>query len=247
MRPFRGAAAKAAVLVVLVGCAAERPGVSRAPTPEVPPAPTAATAAPAVGTARALLDTLVVRGRGPRTGYDRDLFGQAWYDADRNGCDTRNDVLRRDLREADVREGTGGCLVLSGRLEDPYTGSTVAFERGDGQVEIDHVVALSDAWQKGAAQWGEAKRLAFANDPLNLVATTSRANGSKSDSDAATWLPPSRAAWCPMVARQVAVKSAYALAVTAAEHDAAARVLDACPGECAPIGAAPTEAPLPRR
>jgi Protein of unknown function (DUF1524) len=192
-----------------------------------------------------------VQGRGPSTGYDRAAFGQAWADADRNGCDTRNDVLRRDLVDVVTRPGTDGCVVLSGTLRDPYTGALVAHRRGGGAVEIDHVVSLSDAWQTGAAGWPWARRVALANDPLDLLATTTAVNRLKRGSDAASWLPPAKGARCAFAARQVAVKARYGLGVTRAERDALVRVLGGCPRTPAPRGSAPTLAPLrspaPRR
>jgi uncharacterized protein DUF1524/excalibur calcium-binding domain-containing protein len=190
------------------------------------------------GTALAALAALPVKGRAPRTGYQRELFGQAWSDVDRNGCDTRNDVLRRDLTAYVVRTGTRGCLVLRGTLHDPYTGTTIAFLRGQstsGRVQIDHVVALSDAWQKGAQQLSYERRTAFANDPLNLLAVDGPTNQRKGDGDAATWLPPQRAYRCAYVARQVAVKQRYRLWVTAAEREAITRVLRSCTGQALPV------------
>jgi hypothetical protein len=192
------------------------------------------------GTALAALDALPVKGRAPRTGYEREVFGQAWADADRNGCDTRNDILRRDLTAYVLKAGTRGCLVLRGTLSDPYTGKSIAFLRGQGtsdRVQVDHVVALSDAWQKGAQQLSYEQRTAFANDPLNLLAVDGPTNQRKGDGDAATWLPPRRAYRCAYVARQVAVKQRHGLWVTAAEHDAVTRVLAGCPDERLPRSA----------
>ncbi len=128
-------------------------------------------------------------------------------------------------------------MVETGSLKDPYSGRTIDFVRGDStssDVQIDHVVALSDAWQKGAQGWDGAKRTAFANDPLNLLAVDGSANSQKGAGDAATWLPPNRAFRCEYVARQVAVKSEYGLWVTQAEHDAIARVLSSCPDQPLP-------------
>jgi hypothetical protein len=207
-------------------------------TPKSTPKP-ATTIRP--GTAVTTLATLTVKGRAPKTGYDRDLFGQAWADVDRNGCDTRNDILRRDLTRYTLKAGTHGCLVLKGTLNDPYTGSTISFVRGQGTsnaVQIDHVVALSDAWQKGAQQWSQTRRTAFANDPLNLLAVDGPTNQRKGDADAATWLPPRKAGRCAYVARQIAVKHRYGLSVTAAERDAMVRVLTTCPGQPLPKAAA---------
>ncbi|MDQ0819132.1 hypothetical protein QFZ79_001424 [Arthrobacter sp. V4I6] len=184
-----------------------------------------------------VLATLPVKGRAPKTGYSRDQFGEAWADVDRNGCDTRNDMLRRDLSALAIKPDTRDCVVLSGLLNDPYTAALINFLRGNSTstaVQIDHVVALSDAWQKGAQQLSLAQRVAFANDPLNLLAVDGPANQQKSDGDAATWLPPNRAFRCEYVARQISVKSSYSLWVTQPEHDAMARVLGDCPGALAP-------------
>lgn len=180
--------------------------------------------------ARQELAALEVAGRAPMTGYDRDQFGQAWSDVDRNGCDTRNDVLRRDLTDVVLDERTGGCVVLTGTLVDPYGGGTVHFERGErsAEVQVDHVVALADAWQKGAQQWTPEQRELFANDPANLLAVDGPLNQQKGAGDAATWLPPERGFRCRYVLLQVRVKAAYGLRVTAAERDAMERWLDRC-------------------
>jgi hypothetical protein len=208
--------------------------------------------------ALAALAVVEVRGRAPRTGYDRDLFGSGWVDTDRNGCDTRNDVLARDLTGETFTPGTRDCVVATGTLADPYSGRTIAFVRGQGTsdaVQIDHVVALSDAWQKGAQGMDPATRTAFANDPLNLLAVDGPLNQQKGDGDAATWLPPNRDHRCSYVARQVAVKVRYGLWMTEAERNAIATVLSACPGEPLPDGVvadvpvrpapAPSPAPAP--
>ncbi|MDM7855135.1 GmrSD restriction endonuclease domain-containing protein [Cellulomonas alba] len=190
------------------------------------------------GTALAALALLRIKGRAPMTGYTRDEFGPAWKDVDRNGCDTRDDVLARDLDDPVRRDA---CVIASGTLHDPYTGTTIDFVRGVGtsqRVQIDHVVALGDAWQKGAQQWDAARRTAFANDPLELLAVDGPTNAQKGDGDAATWLPPRKAYRCAYVARQVAVKYTYGLWVTQAEHDAIARILAACPGQPLPAGSA---------
>ena len=179
---------------------------------------------------RAALDTLAVKGRAPRTGYDRDEFGQPWADVDRNGCDTRNDVLRRDLVDLVAKPGTRECVILRGTLADPYTGESIAFERGErsSEVQIDHVVALADAWQKGAQGWPDEKRRLFANDPANLLAVDGSANQSKGAGDAATWLPPNSGYRCAYALRQTVVKAAYGLWVTQAEHTALTRAIDRC-------------------
>ena len=128
-------------------------------------------------------------------------------------------------------------MVASGTFADPYTGTTISFVRGNTTstaVQIDHVVALSDAWQKGAQQLTADERRQLANDPLNLFAADGPANGAKSDSDAATWLPSNKAFRCEYVARQTAVKAEYRLWMTQAEHDAIAAVLASCPDEPVP-------------
>ncbi|KRE45109.1 calcium-binding protein [Arthrobacter sp. Soil736] len=200
-----------------------------------------------------LLATLPIKGRAPKTGYDRALFGQAWADVDRNGCDTRNDTLKRDLTGITYTNSVP-CKVQSGTLADPYTGTTLNFLRGAATsiaVQIDHVVALSDAWQKGAQQLTTEQRTAFANDPLNLQSTDGPTNMKKGDGDAATWLPPNKGFRCEYVARQISVKATYNLWVTQAEHDAMARILADCSGQLAPtndkasVVAAPAPAPEP--
>lgn len=199
-----------------------------------------------------LLATLPIKGRAPKTGYDRALFGQAWADVDRNGCDTRNDTLKRDLTGIKYTNSVP-CKVRSGTLADPYTGTTINFLRGtatSSAVQIDHVVALSDAWQKGAQQLTAEQRTAFANDSVNLQATDGPTNMKKGDGDAATWLPPNKGFRCEYVARQISVKATYRLWVTQAEHDAMARILANCSGQLAPTNekaqvAAAAPAPAP--
>jgi hypothetical protein len=204
------------------------PSTRPAPVPTVTPAQAVA--------ALASLDGLPVKGRAPKTGYDRDVFGPAWSDdvdvsLGHNGCDTRNDVLRRDLVAEQVKPGTHGCVVVSGTLADPYTGRSITFVRGpstSSKVQIDHVVALGDAWVTGAQQLTPTRRKTLANDPLNLLAVDGPTNSAKRDADAASWLPPNKAYRCTYVARQVAVKSRYALWVTAAEKAQIVRILTGC-------------------
>ena len=170
-----------------------------------------------------------MKGRAPKTGYSRDRFGAAWSDVDGNGCSTRNDILARDL--TGIRTDDAECKVKSGTLHDPYTATVIDFVAGretSTAVQIDHVVALSDAWQKGAQQISAEDRLALANDPLNLLAVDGPTNQSKGDGDAATWLPPNRGYWCPYVSRQVEVKAKYHLWVTRAEHDRIEDILGDC-------------------
>lgn len=237
-------------LALVAGCSTALPAAAPVPAaarvPAAPASPPSVRApAPAPGSALGQVRRLVVKGRAPKTGYRRAAFGPAWTDTDRNGCDTRNDVLRRDLTEEIVKAGTHGCVVLAGRLTDPYTGRVIDFVRGGAaQVDIDHVVALSDAWQKGAAGWPAGKRLAFANDPLNLLAVDRTANRAKGDGDAATWLPANRGYRCAYAARQVAVKVKYQVWVTAAEQAALTRILAGCPTQPLPASSTPTLAPV---
>jgi hypothetical protein len=191
------------------------------------------------GPALAALAKLRVRGRGPMTGYSRGRFGPTWLDVDRNGCDTRNDVLRAQLTAIRLRAGTHGCVVESGLLLDPYTGAAIRFHRGgDDEIQVDHVVALGNAWVSGAARWSIDRRAALAEDPENLLAVDSRTNQQKGDGDAASWLPPNHRERCAYVARQVAVKAKYGLSVTAAERGAIRRVLTTCPEQRLPRASA---------
>lgn len=204
--------------------------LSAAPAPAVSRDDWAAPAATA--TAASVLETLPVKGRAPMTGYARERFGPDWPDVDGNGCDTRTDILVRDLVE---RRMSGRCFVLSGVLyPDPYTGRGLTYVRGRSVIDIDHVVALGNAWVTGAQQLRLRARIALANDPLNLLAVSASANRQKGDGDAATWLPSNKRYRCAYVARQVAVKAKYRLWVTKAEREAIVRILSACPGQPVP-------------
>lgn len=180
-----------------------------------------------IDTARKDLATLRVKGRAPMTGYAREAYGSAWEDVNDNGCDTRNDILRRDLIDKDVSD----CMVLAGVLIDPYSGDRVAFTRGrvtSMDVQIDHVVALANAWQTGAQSWPEFKRERFANDRRNLLAVRGDLNLQKGDGDAATWLPPRKGFRCTYVALQIQTKARYDLWLTPSEKAAMGRILDSC-------------------
>ncbi|MFM7013465.1 MAG: HNH endonuclease family protein [Actinomycetota bacterium] len=182
------------------------------------------------------LEKLPIKGRAPKTGYSREQFADGWEYS--FGCDTRNRILQRDLASFELRAGSS-CIVESGVLEDPYTGSTIDFLRGvqtSLEVQIDHVVALSDAWQKGAQKLSSMDRFRLYNDPLNLLAVDGGANSSKGDSDAASWLPSNKAFRCEYVARQIAVKLKYQLWLTAAESSQMKQVLQQCPKQKIPAG-----------
>jgi hypothetical protein len=196
----------------------------------LPVAGAAASGAPAwLKLALTDLPQLQVKPALPMTGYSRAKFGPAWEDVDDNGCDTRNDILVRDLKQVVFKSGK--CVIATGTLHDPYTGSTIHFVRGvatSTAVQIDHVVALADAWRTGAAKWTTARRLSYANDPAVLLAVDGPANEAKGDDDASQWLPPKKSFDCRYVARQIAIKIKYDLWLTKVEHEAMARQLGGC-------------------
>jgi hypothetical protein len=175
------------------------------------------------------LGSLAVKGRAPKNDYDRDAFGTSWTSV--KGCDTREKILRRDLTDATVG---AKCNVESGTLYDPYTGATTTFSSSksiQAALDIDHVVALGDAWQKGANQWDRKKRKEFANDGLNLLAVDASANRQKGDNDVSGWEPSNKSRLCEYVTRQVLIKEEYDLSVTAAEHNRMDTILTTCPGK----------------
>lgn len=181
----------------------------------------------------AALNSLNTKGRAPKTDYSRSQFGNGWRVI--SGCDTREIILSRDLTNVVLDQS---CNVVSGVLNDPYTSKIIQFSRGastSAAVQIDHVVALSDAWQKGAQNLSADKRAELANDPLELLATDGPTNQAKLDGDAATWLPPNKGFRCQYVARQIAVKIKYQLWLTQAEHDAIAKVLSSCTDQTLPV------------
>lgn len=168
--------------------------------------------------------------------YSRDAFRYQQIDADGNGCMIRDDILARDLTHIQFSKQKR-CQVESGNLEDPYTGKTIAFQRGKATsslVQIDHVVALHDAWNSGAKNWPVSKRTRFGNDPFNLLAVEGKANQDKSDKHAGKWLPSNKVYQCGYVARQIAIKAKYGLSVTAKEKQGMLRTLHYCPGQPLP-------------
>lgn len=181
--------------------------------------------------ALSLLEEVEIKGRAPRSGYSRDQFGSGWLTVSGTGCDARNVVLARDLTAVKFKSSRARCVVLSDTFKDPYTGTLIDFIRGQdtsSDVQIDHVVALSDAWQKGAQQWSTERRREFANDPLNLLASDGPTNAAKGDSDAATWLPPNKGFHCAYVARQTEVKAKYDAWMSKAEHRMVRDILRKC-------------------
>jgi len=180
-----------------------------------------------------VLNSLEVQGRAAKTGYTRSQFPH-WSDPDRNGCDARNDTLKRDLTQISFKTGTRDCKVLTGQLLDPFSGKVITFSSTKSNIDIDHVVALSNSWQTGAAYFDKTKRAAIANDPLNLIAVDAKLNRQKGDGDAATWLPPLKSYRCDYVARQIAVKAKYGLWVTQPEKGAIIKLLEMCEGQKIP-------------
>ena len=183
-----------------------------------------------VATAKQRLAKLDTKAAASMTGYSRAKFGPAWFDVDLNGCDTRNEILARDLRQVVFKAGDD-CIVARGTLRDRYTATTINFVRGPGTslaVQVDHVVALAAAWRTGAKQWSADERLFYANDNLVLLAVDGPTNSAKSDKDAAAWLPPNAGFHCRYVARQVAIKTKYDLWVTPPERMSMTGVLNDC-------------------
>ncbi|MBQ6510599.1 HNH endonuclease [Candidatus Saccharibacteria bacterium] len=187
---------------------------------------------PSAPLATAVLEKLEIKGRAPKTGYVRSEFYSSWPTID--GCSLRQRIIKREMGDTAVISTENNCDVISGEFDDPYTGEHKVFsQKSDfsSGIQIDHVVALSDAWQKGAQYKTADERYALATDPLNLLAVDSSANQKKSDGDAATWLPSNKKFRCQYVARQVSVKYKYGLWVSQAEHDMIQQVLEKCPNE----------------
>ncbi len=176
---------------------------------------------------RELPDGQLARG----VAYDREaVFGPAWADVDHNGCDTRNDVLQRDLKNAQTRSGTHTCVVISGLLLDPYTGALMPFAKADASdIQIDHLVPLHAAWMLGAYRWPQQRRIAYANDPRVLLAVSGEANQDKSDQLADTWRPSNKGDWCAYATDTVVIHVAYALPVTRPERAALSSMIGTCP------------------
>ncbi|WP_132991744.1 HNH endonuclease family protein [Gordonia zhaorongruii] len=185
----------------------------------------------------ALAKTAVIAGRPPHdSGYDRDSFGTAWTDRSDargagNGCDTRNDILSRDV-EVSGRVAIASCpgAVAAGTMTSPYTGRPVVFERGrkSAAVQIDHIVPLSYAWDMGARSWTSLRRIAFANDPSNLVAVDGSSNQAKSDAEPARWMPPLRDFHCQYAVQFALVLHRYGLPVDAPSRGVLADALSRC-------------------
>ncbi|MGX1748608.1 HNH endonuclease family protein [Glutamicibacter protophormiae] len=175
-----------------------------------------------------VLNTLPVKGKAPATGYNRNTkFGNGWKDFDKDKCDERQEALSRDMSKVKFKDKKK-CTVASGTLNDLYTGRQINWKVKSGSVDIDHVVALKNAWISGGQQLSQAQRQALANDPLNLIAADASANRQKGDKNAAEWLPKNKSFRCQYVATQISVKKKYALSVTSAEKKAMSKVLNSC-------------------
>lgn len=227
------ALALGAVLVLLIsGC--EALGEHAAPAP----------GSPSRARIEQLLDSVrVVSARPHPGGYERGckagqacVFGASWTDdydgpGGHDGCDTRNNVLARQLTEIGYRQGTRNCVVLTGTLDDPYTGRRIAFDKAAaGGVQIDHVYPLAAAWDMGASGWSPEQRVRFANDvDVNLLATDGKTNQHKSDQTPGEWLPPARANHCFYAGKYLTVAAQYELPVTTADRAALQRVAATCP------------------
>lgn len=218
-------AAVLAAVVVVVGPSLVRDWAVGHESPAAPPT----FGGPGPAEARQLLADIPVKGRAPMTGYRRDLYGRGWPSV--GGCDMRNRILSRDLVDVVYRSGTRDCVVESGTLNDPYTGRTIHFVRGNDTsslVQVDHRYPLALSWQQGAQQWSQARREKFAADPLNLVAVEGKVNQAKGASGPGSWLPPHSAARCQYVADFVVVAARYQLSMNPGDHRAASEVLRRC-------------------
>lgn len=179
----------------------------------------------------AKLDSLTIADPYSPYDYDRELFGQAWADVDRNGCDTRNDILARDLADVTYKPGTRDCVVQTGTLGDPYTGNVLEFTKGGTSqvIDIEHIVALEDAWNSGAWEWSDEERLAFANDPRVLAVVDGPTNREKGSDSISEWLPPYEGSHCAYGASYVEIAAAYDLSISEEDHAA----LEELSAECA--------------
>ncbi|MDF7640320.1 HNH endonuclease family protein [Bifidobacterium sp. ESL0784] len=185
----------------------------------------------ATGPVAQVLATLPVDDHPSTRGYNRDSFGYNTTDDDGDGCTIRDDILKRDMTAIKYK-APSACQVKSGALQEPYTGKSIRFVRGrqtSAAVQIDHVVALENAWQSGASKWDAATKQRYGNDAYNLLAVDGPANQQKGSASAAYWLPTNRRFRCAYVARQIGVKQKYGLSVTTAEKQAISKVLRTCP------------------
>lgn len=237
MRNGRAIAALAAAAIALGSAGYRIADEPQSTTAAGPPAPAAPVGLADATEVHGLLGQAAIVPELEVPGYERScskgdgcVFGPAWSDdvtvaGGHNGCDTRNDILAAQLDNAIFEPGTEDCVVTAGELVDPYTGELEGFERGEGStIHIDHVVPLSRAWSFGASDWTEEQRRNFANDPINLLATSASANQSKGDKGPGEWMPDHDT--CGYAATYLTVVTTYELAITEADRDVLA---DACP------------------
>lgn len=210
-----------------MGCAAPSAEPAAAPSPAASSAGVESLQAAEVATVERILDALPVRDSERVDGYEREYFGDGWIDTDGNDCRTRDDILQRDLTNVSLDEDN--CTVLSGVLEvGPFTGERINFERGASDIDIDHLVALADAWDSGAHAWSEEERVLFANDPRNLLAVSAGENRSKGADSIDQWQPPNTSFMCAYATLIIDTKDAYGLSVTRSEKTALADALSTC-------------------
>lgn len=238
-----------AVIVAVAGfnsMQAQRPSSSISPSVPSQSAPVASTpvetpseqpaASDIYSEAEAFVASLPVTSTAPSVEYQREpQFGAAWIDVDGNGCDTRNDILKRDF--VSFQTFRGDCEVQTGVLNDPYTGTTINFvhtnafgkNTGDSQaVQIDHIIPLNWAWQNGAEAWDQDTRILFANDPINLKAVKGKQNSSKSNQGPSTWWPAAESYRCTYAVEFTSVLQKYELTIPAADQQALVNTLAAC-------------------
>lgn len=204
------------VLLLLSGCRFDVAFPNSRPT---------ATPSPSAASPAALADLSVAKPEDDNT-YERDAFGDGWADLDSDGCETRDEILARDLTNVVTDDG---CDVKSGTLHDPYTGQTIHFTDDEWwTVHVDHIYPLAHAWRMGADDWTAEKRLRFANDPINLLAVDGPTNSSKGDSGPGEWVPLTRDYACTYGRKYVRVATTYNLPVTDADRDSLAALLATC-------------------
>lgn len=189
------------------------PPPTTAPPPTNPPSSAAPAPTDRRATAEALMLQLVVQPESAASGYDRDLFPH-WHDDDRNGCNTRCEVLARQELPG------GGWYSMYDRT----------FVANSSDLDVDHVVPLAEAWRSGASGWPEARRRDFANDlgPHALVAVTASSNRSKGDRDPSSWVPDHPDDWCDYAIWWATVKSRWQLTADQQEVSALRRLVDTC-------------------
>ncbi|KAF2743874.1 secreted protein-like protein [Sporormia fimetaria CBS 119925] len=178
---------------------------------------------PSTSSAKSLLSGLTVAAQGPQTGYSRDLFPH-WITPSGTSCNTRETVLKRDGTNVVT---DAACASTSGSWYSPFDGATWS---AASDVDIDHMVPLSNAWKSGAANWSASKRQQFANDLTNpqLIAVTDDVNQAKGDKGPEAWKPPRTAYYCTYAKMWVKVKSVYGLTITSSEKSALTSMLNTC-------------------